>query len=150
MDLQIRQARAEDAQVIAAFNRAMAEETEGKVLDSEISVGGVRAMLERPHLGTYLLAESEGRPVGSLMITTEWSDWRDGFFWWVQSVYVLPECRRQGIYRRLYGHVRASARAQPDVCGIRLYVDRDNEQAQQTYEKLGMEKTGYRLYEERL
>lgn len=150
MDIHIRQARAEDAETIAGFNRSMAIETEGMVLDGEISVGGVRAMFERPELGTYLLAESGGQPVGSLMITSEWSDWRNGFFWWVQSVYVLPRCRRQGIYRRLYAHVRASARAQPDVCGIRLYVDQDNEKARQTYEKLGMEKTCYRLYEERL
>ena len=150
MDLRIRQAGPDDAETLAAFNRAMAAETEAKGLDEEISVQGVRALLERPQHGSYLLAEAEGRAVGSLMVTTEWSDWRNGFFWWVQSVYVRPDCRRQGVYRELYAHVRGSARAQTNVCGIRLYVENENESAQRTYENLGMTKTGYRLYEELL
>jgi ribosomal protein S18 acetylase RimI-like enzyme len=146
----IRGGRPEDAEVIAGFNRAMAEETEAKKLDHGISVAGVRALLERPQHGTYTVAESGGEVVGSLMITTEWSDWRNGFFWWVQSVYVIPSFRRQGVYRALYGHVRMSARCQTDVCGIRLYVENENTGAQKTYESLGMQKTGYRLYEELL
>jgi len=150
VDLRIRQAGPDDAETLAAFNRAMAAETEAKGLDETISVQGVRALLERPQHGSYLLAESEGRAVGSLMVTTEWSDWRNGFFWWVQSVYVRPDCRRQGVYRALYAHVRGSARAQTNVCGIRLYVENENEGAQRTYENLGMTKTGYRLYEELL
>ena len=149
-ELSIRGARPDDAEIIAGFNRAMAEETEAKKLDDGISVAGVRALLERPQHGTYLVAEREGEIVGTLMITTEWSDWRNGFFWWVQSVYVLPAHRRQGVYRALYEHVRISARCQTDVCGIRLYVEGDNTKAQQTYESLGMKKTGYRLYEEEL
>ena len=98
----------------------------------------------------YLVAEQGDEIVGSLMVTTEWSDWRNGFFWWVQSVYVRPEFRRQGVYRALYTEVRIHAKAQPDVCGIRLYVENENEGAQKTYEALGMKKTGYRLYEEEI
>ena len=146
----IRGGRPEDAEVIAGFNRAMAEETEAKKLDLGISVSGVRALLERPQNGRYLVAEQGDEIVGSLMVTTEWSDWRNGFFWWVQSVYVRPEFRRQGVYRALYTEVRIHAKAQPDVCGIRLYVENENEGAQKTYEALGMKKTGYRLYEEEI
>ena len=149
-DFTIRGGRPEDAEVIAGFNRAMAEETEAKKLDLGISVSGVRALLERPQNGRYLVAEQGDEIVGSLMVTTEWSDWRNGFFWWVQSVYVRPEFRRQGVYRALYTEVRIHAKAQPDVCGIRLYVENENDSAQKTYEALGMKKTGYRLYEEEI
>jgi ribosomal protein S18 acetylase RimI-like enzyme len=148
MEFTTRAGRPDDAELLAGFNQAMAVETEGKLLDGEIAAAGVRAALERPENGNYLIAEHDGTPVGSLMVTTEWSDWRNGFFWWVQSVYVVPEFRKQGVYRSLYAHVRIHAKSQPDVCGIRLYVENENLGAQKTYERLGMEQTGYRLYED--
>jgi len=146
----IRKARATDAETLAGFNRAMARETESKELERDASLRGVRALLEHPEHGRYLVAEVGGDAAGSLMLTTEWSDWRNGFFWWIQSVYVQPERRRQGVYRALHEEVRRQARREGDVCGIRLYVERENGGARQVYESLGMESTGYRLYEEPL
>jgi len=136
-----------DAQALVSFNRAMARETEGKELDLEILTAGVAALLADPARGFYVVARRGGEVVGSLMITTEWSDWRCGDFWWIQSVYVRPEARRQGVYRRLYDFVRARAAATDGVCGFRLYVERGNHRAQQTYEALGMRETVYRMYE---
>src|SRR6185503_19691231 len=104
--MRIRLARPGDARAIAAFNAAMALETEGKRLFAEVIGAGVRALLRRPKAGFYLLAETKAEIAGVLMITTEWSDWRNGAFWWIQSVYVRPEFRRQGVYRRLYRHVQ--------------------------------------------
>lgn len=146
----IRPATESDAPPIVAFNRAMAVETEDKELPLDAATRGVAALFTYPERGFYLVAESGGVVVGSLMITTEWSDWRNGMFWWVQSVYVRPEARRQGIYRALYEYVRQKASATADVCGIRLYVERENTGAQRVYETLGMQPTSYRLYEELL
>jgi len=137
-----------DVETIADFNEAMAVETEDKSLDGETLRAGVRSMMEAPDRGFYLVAEREGRVVGSLMITTEWSDWRNGAFWWVQSVYVRPDARRQGIYSELYAEVKRRAASADDVCGIRLYVEKDNAPARATYETLGMTETAYRMYEE--
>jgi ribosomal protein S18 acetylase RimI-like enzyme len=95
-----------------------------------------------------VVAEENGRIVGGLMITFEWSDWRSGWFWWIQSVYILPEARGRGIYRLLYDFVKAMALDRQDVCGFRLYVEKENERAQRVYEKLGMEATYYLMYEE--
>ncbi|HKA39395.1 MAG TPA: GNAT family N-acetyltransferase, partial [Burkholderiales bacterium] len=103
---------------------------------------------DRPELGFYVVAQRNGDIVGSLMVTTEWSDWRNGSFWWIQSVYVLPQARRQGIYRRLHEFVKAEAGRKGDVCGFRLYVERGNVPAQNTYASLGMVETEYKLYEE--
>ena len=146
--INIRRAELEDVEAIAHFNSAMAYETEGKALLTEVITAGVRRLLDTPELGFYLMAEVEGDVAGSLMITTEWSDWRNGIFWWVQSVYVRPEYRRQGVYRSLYQFVKHLAAEDAGVCGFRLYVERDNTKAQQTYASLGMEKTPYLLFEE--
>ncbi|MCX7590833.1 MAG: GNAT family N-acetyltransferase [Kiritimatiellae bacterium] len=146
----VRLAELADAEVIAGFNREMAKETEDKSLDHQILSAGVRTLLLNPHLGFYCVAEKDGEIVGCLMVTSEWSDWRDGTFWWIQSVYVRPEHRRQGVYRRLYHFVKKKAREDPTVCGLRLYVERGNMAAQRTYQALGMRETSYLVYEEML
>lgn len=144
----LRLAVASDAAVLTAFNRAMARETEGKDLVPEVVAAGVASLLAQPQYGFYVVAEVAGEVVGALLVTTEWSDWRNGLFWWIQSVYVLPDCRRRGIYRRLYQFVKELARDAGNVCGFRLYVERENAIAQQTYRSLGMSETHYRLFEE--
>ena len=144
----LRRGEPRDADTIAAFNAAMALETEGKELLPEVIGAGVRRLMETPSLGFYIVAEHGGRVVGCLMITTEWSDWRNGLFWWVQSVYVEKEFRRQGVYRRMYDHVRELARADPAICGFRLYAEKDNAAAHATYTSLGMKETDYLLWEE--
>lgn len=143
----IRPMRAADVETVAAFNAAMARETEDLALDLDTLRRGVRAMLDDPSKGTYRLAELDGRVVGQLMITLEWSDWRCGFWWWIQSVYVAPEARRRGVYRALFESVLADARARPDVRGVRLYVEHENHRAQQVYEALGMKRGRYVFYE---
>lgn len=149
-DLTIRTATADDADLLVQFNQAMAQETEHKTLDPETVQGGVETMLTERDQGFYLVAVRKERVVGSLMITTEWSDWRNGMFWWVQSVYVRPEARRTGVYSALHRTVRERAQKATDVCGLRLYVEKDNETARETYESLGMTQTSYRMYEELL
>ncbi|HEV2606514.1 MAG TPA: GNAT family N-acetyltransferase [Xanthomonadaceae bacterium] len=148
----IRDARAADAAPIARWMIAMAWETEHKALDPDIVARGVYAVFEQPARGRYFIAERnvDGAvvSVGVLMLTHEWSDWRDGDWWWIQSVYVQPASRRSGVYRALYGHVHALAQATPDVCGLRLYVERDNANAQRTYAALGMGDAGYAIFEE--
>ncbi|MCP5150860.1 MAG: GNAT family N-acetyltransferase [Ectothiorhodospiraceae bacterium] len=147
-DVRIRAATIDDAEAIAGFNRAMARETEDRDLDPGRVGPGVRAVLEHPERGFYLVAEHQGRPVAGLMVTYEWSDWRNGNFWWLQSVYVQPDYRRQGLYRRLYSAVRERAGAAGNVCGFRLYVEQENARAQATYRALGMGETGYLMFEE--
>ena len=145
--MRIRLATPDDAAVLIAFNVAMALETEGKELLPEVIGAGVRSLLGNRAAGFYVIAE-EDRAVGSLMVTNEWSDWRNGSFWWIQSVYVRPESRRRGIYRALYRHVQELAAQDPKVCGFRLYVERENSHAQATYRALGMNETRYLVYEE--
>jgi ribosomal protein S18 acetylase RimI-like enzyme len=145
--MRIRLATPADAGVLIEFNAAMAFETEGKELLTDVIGAGVRSLLGNPAAGFYLLAEQDSA-VGSLMITKEWSDWRNGTFWWIQSVYVRPEFRRQGVYRNLYRHVQELASKDPAVCGFRLYVERENERAQATYSALGMKPTHYLVFEE--
>ncbi|MBC8141281.1 MAG: GNAT family N-acetyltransferase [Armatimonadetes bacterium] len=147
MEIIVRAATDTDATTIAQFNRAMAQETEHKTLDEGTVNAGVRGLLTRPDYGFYLVAESEGRVIGCLLVTFEWSDWRNGLFWWIQSVYVRPEARRRGVFRALYRAVEAKADENENVCGLRLYVERDNAAAQETYRALGMEETAYRLFE---
>jgi GNAT superfamily N-acetyltransferase len=149
-EITLRPARPADAPTLAAFNTAMALETEGKHLNPQTVLRGVQAVFDEPSLGFYVVAEAEGQVVAGLMITTEWSDWRAAHFWWIQSVYVQPAWRRQGIFRRLYGTVRQMALQRVDVCGLRLYVEGENLAGQQTYEALGMSQTSYALYEEML
>jgi ribosomal protein S18 acetylase RimI-like enzyme len=146
-ELTIRNAAPTDLEIVAANNRAMALETEGKALDGPTILRGVAALLAERAKGFYLLAERDGAVVGQLMVTFEWSDWRDGTFWWIQSVYVAPPARRAGVYRALYARLLAMAREDGGVCGIRLYVDRTNARAQATYAALGMDRAHYELYE---
>jgi ribosomal protein S18 acetylase RimI-like enzyme len=126
----------------------MALETEGKTLDAATLANGVTAVFKDTAKGFYVVAEDEGQILGGLMVTTEWSDWRNGWFWWIQSVYIQPKGRGQGIYRLLYEFVKQQAANAGGVCGFRLYVEKENELAQAVYEKLGMEKTYYLMYEE--
>jgi ribosomal protein S18 acetylase RimI-like enzyme len=148
--IQVRKAVADDWEVIARFNRAMAMETEKKELPLPIITAGVQAVFRNPGYGFYAVAEIDKNIVGCLMVTPEWSDWRNGVFWWIQSVYVQPELRKQGVYRALYEFVKNAAQENPEVCGFRLYVEKENLRAQKTYRALGMEETAYRLYEETL
>ena len=147
MSVHIRKAEPRDAIAIAAFNQAMAQETEGKALLPEVITAGVNTLIQTPALGFYLVAEIDAQPVASLMVTMEWSDWRNGLFWWIQSVFVAPEYRRQGIYRQMYAYVKELAEQEPNVCGWRLYVERNNARAQETYAALGMTETPYRMFE---
>ena len=148
MRIEVRRAVAGDIDQIVEFNLAMARESEDKGLDAETLRAGVAAVLTEPTNGFYLMAEADGQPAGSLMVTTEWSDWRNGRFWWIQSVFVAPEHRRIGIYSRLHDSVRRAAQADGQCCGLRLYVERNNIGAQATYASLGMAPTHYDLFEE--
>jgi len=150
INIGVRPAAAHDVNFIVRSNRAMAAETEDIGLDDATLKNGVEYLLAHPREGRYLVAEVDGRPAGTLMITFEWSDWRNGRFWWIQSVYVDAAFRRQGVYRAMHDAVRDLARGDAQVCGIRLYVEKDNTIARQTYEHLGMLETHYRLYEESL
>jgi len=144
----VRPATLADLETLVEFNLAMAWESEDKGLDPARLRGGISSLLHAPAEGFYLVAERDGSAAGSLMVTYEWSDWRDGRFWWIQSVYVRPERRRQGIYTALHQRVLELARQDGRACGIRLYVEQDNRGAMATYESLGMAQTHYRLYEE--
>jgi ribosomal protein S18 acetylase RimI-like enzyme len=145
--VQIRPATPADADCIVRFNLLLALETEDLHLDPQTVAHGVAALLCDNAKGTYFVAENEGRVDGQLLITYEWSDWRNGNLWWLQSVYVATERRGHGIFKTLYQHVLALARKDPDVCGVRLYVDAANKHAQHVYRQLGMKKTDYELYE---
>ena len=150
LEIVVRNATRDDLNTLVKYNAAMAKETEGKTLDLELLSKGVSAVLDRDNLGFYLMAEVDCRPVGQLMITTEWSDWRNGFVWWLQSVYVEPEFRRRGVFRRLYETLRDEALDEGGVVGLRLYVEEHNRIAQETYRGLGMESGGYVVMEEML
>lgn len=145
----IRKAGMTDAGAISRFNQAMALETEGRALLPERIDAGVSHLLRQPALGFYVVAADDaGTIVGCLLVTHEWSDWRCGLFWWIQSVYVEVDWRRRGVYRDLYRFVRELGEADPAVCGWRLYVEKENKVAQQTYAALGMEPTDYLIYEQ--
>lgn len=148
MSIPIRPAFLADALLLADWAKAMAFETERKILADDDISPGVRRAIEQVGLARYFIAELDGRPAGCLMLTYEWSDWRNGLWWWIQSVYVKPECRRQGVYRALYAHVQALAENDGDVQGIRLYVEKENQTAQQTYLSLGMHDSHYRVFEQ--
>ena len=143
----IRRAAPADAAFIAESNIAMALETEGMALAPAVVHPGVAAVLADSSLGFYLIAEIGGQPAGQLMVTFEWSDWRNGLWWWIQSVYVRPEYRRRGVYSALHRHVEEAAREADGVCGLRLYVERENTTAQQVYRSLDMYPTRYHMYE---
>lgn len=144
----LRRAAPGDADRLVDFAVAMALETEHKALARDTVDAGIRAFLDDPGLGECLVAvDGSGEVVGTLSVTFEWSDWRNGHFWWIQSVYVAPEQRRQGVFGALYAELERRARAAPDVIGLRLYVERDNARAMATYEALGMRETPYRVFE---
>jgi len=149
-EIKVRRARPQDAQIIASFNAAMAEETEGKKLELETALAGTKAVLADPEKGFYLVAEAGGELVGQMMVTHEWSDWRNADFWWLQSVYVKPEWRRQGVFRALWLQMETLARREGRVCGIRLYTSKSNTVAQRTYQSLGMNESRYLLFEKML
>ena len=146
----IRRANHGDIDQLILFNQAMALETEGKTLATTTLQRGVKAVLDDPSLGFYLVAENANETVGSLMITTEWSDWRAKHFWWIQSVFVAKAARRQGVYRALFQEVQNLATADGEVAGIRLYVEKNNYTAQTTYQQLGMHENDYILFENHL
>lgn len=145
--IHLRKAIPTDAATITRFNIAMALETENKRLDESIATRGVELALLRPDYALYFLAEADGRVVGQCMITYEWSDWRAGLFWWIQSVYVEPDFRGRGIFKAIYDEVQRHARASGNCCGIRLYVEEHNTPAISTYRKLGMQPSGHVVYE---
>jgi GNAT superfamily N-acetyltransferase len=138
-----------DLELLAQFNQQMAAETEGKALDADTLLQGVRHVLEDEQHGFYWVADNGEQIVGQLMVTFEWSDWRNAPFWWVQSVYVHKEYRQKGVYKRLYNEIRTMA-LEAGACGLRLYVEKENEIAQQVYLNQGMEMTYYRMMEESL
>lgn len=147
-NFRIRTASPGDAAALISFNQAMALETEGKQLEAKKITSGVEAVFADEKKGFYVVAESEDKIVGGLMVTYEWSDWRNKWFWWIQSVYILPETRGQKLYSRMYEFVKQQAAEAGNVCGFRLYVETENVHAQKVYEALGMASSHYLMYEE--
>ena len=145
--MKTRQARMSDAAIITDFNVRMAQETEHRRVNRARVRRGVMALLKDATKGAYFLAEANGLVAGQLSITTEWSDWRNGNFWWIQSVYVAPKFRQRGVFRALYSHVHKLAKSRCDVCGLRLYVENNNTRAQNAYKRLGMKPTHYKFFE---
>ena len=137
-----------DSDALVEFNQAMALETEGKTLESEKITSGVAAVFADEKKGFYVVVEDNGRIVGGLMVTYEWSDWRNAWFWWIQSVYIRPEARGQSLYRRMYDFVKQRADHAGNVCGFRLYVETENAHAQNVYAGVGMQRSHYVMYEE--
>jgi len=146
----VRPAVHDDIDSIVAFNAAMAMETESKTLSPDILRAGVAAVFDDPRRGFYRVAEVDGVVAGCLMITFEWSDWRNGDWWWLQSVYVKPEFRRGGVFRALYDDIERAAKAAPRVVGVRLYVEKENRRAQETYASLGMHEADYLMFAKNL
>ena len=146
--MKIRLANSNDVDALVEFNQAMAMETERKKLDPGILRPGVEAVFNDEAKGFYVVTEADGKIVGGLLVTFEWSDWRNGWFWWIQSVYVLPDYRGQAIYPGMYDFIKALADGRGNVCGFRLYVERENETARRVYDKAGMHESYYRMYEE--
>ncbi len=144
----IRPARLDDLDLIVVFNARLALETESKTLDRSVLELGVRAAIAEPERLRYWIAERDGVIAGQAANTREWSDWRNGWIWWLQSVYVAEPHRSAGVFRALYHQIRAEAQAQPDVIGLRLYVEHANARAQDAYTRLGMSPGGYEVFEE--
>ena len=147
MEINIRKGQPSDAKIIAEFQLLMAKETEDITLDSPTVNKGVQAIFDKPGLGQYFVAELEGKIVASLMTTFEWSDWRNSTVWWIQSVYVLPEYRQNGIFKKMYGYIKEEVLRLEDVSGIRLYMVHTNSRAAKVYENVGMDGERYRLFE---
>ena len=147
-DVTVRPARASDLETLVRFSAAMAEETEGRTLDPDRLRRGTAAVLASSEYGYYLVAEMASQVIAQLLLTYEWSDWRNGVFWWIQSVYVEPAMRRRGVYRTMHEFVLRDAQRREDVCGIRLYVAKANGGAQTAYVRAGMGLTAYQVYEQ--
>lgn len=146
MPLAIRRATSADAPTVVDFNARLAQESEDKTLDRAVLTSGVAQALADEHKCRYFLAEDAGAVVGQMMVTYEWSDWRNGWIWWIQSVYVVAEARRCGVFKALYEHIRQTALTQ-GVVALRLYVDQSNDGAKKTYARMGMEATEYVVLE---
>ena len=146
-DTTIRNATRDDIAFLADCNLAMARESEQKLLARDVLTRGIVAVFDHPERGFYIIAERGGKRVGSLLITHEWSDWRNGGWWWIQSVYVAPDARRSGVFSAMYREIERRARAGEGVIGLRLYVEKENSRAQATYAALGMEPAYYSLYQ---
>jgi ribosomal protein S18 acetylase RimI-like enzyme len=149
-EIKVRKATAAEAGRIADYNRALAMETEGLALNERTVVAGVVALMGHPERGFYLVGEVDGAVAGCLLVTYEWSDWRNKMFWWIQSVYVKPELRGRGVYSALYEQAKELAAQAGNVCGFRLYVHTSNVRAQEVYQTLGMQQTEYLVCEEML
>ena len=147
MEITVRPAIHDDIEFLVRGNAQMALETENLSLDMDRLRRGVHAVFDDSSRGFYLIAEVNGSRAGQMMITSEWSDWRNGVFWWIQSVYTVPEFRRRGVFHALYAEATALAQKSGSVCGLRLYVDAHNLQAQAIYRRCGMHETAYRLFE---
>tara|TARA_Y100000748_G_scaffold105048_2_gene87676 strand:- start:1359 stop:1811 length:453 start_codon:yes stop_codon:yes gene_type:complete len=145
--LKITQPGIEDINSLVNFNIKMAKETENKILNKKIVTKGVSEVLTDTTLGYYVIAKNKNTILGSLMITYEWSDWRNGMFWWIQSVYVEKEYRQQGVYKQMYSYIKDKALKDNSCTGIRLYVEQENKIAQSVYTKLEMKETHYKLFE---
>lgn len=146
-NIAVRVATSADAEFLVRGNAEMALETEHLSLDFDCLRDGVHAVFENPALGVYFVVMVGTRRAGMMMITYEWSDWRNGVFWWIQSVFVEPGFRSQGVFTALYRYVQNLARATPGVAGLRLYVENSNNQAQNTYQRVGMKRTDYQMFE---
>ncbi|MGH7164265.1 MAG: GNAT family N-acetyltransferase [Nitrospiraceae bacterium] len=148
----VRPARPDDIDALVTFSAAMARETEGRELELERLRRGTLAVFGSPERGFYLVAELSGEPsgrlIGQLMVTYEWSDWRNATFWWIQSVYVHPSWRRRGVYRRMHECILHQARSRSDVCGVRLYVEKNNAVAHTAYDHVGLSRSGYVVFED--
>ena len=147
MTVVIRDATPADHSLIVDFNARLADETEGKILNRSLLTPGVSAILADRDKGRYWIAMVDGEAAGQIMVTYEWSDWRNGMLWWIQSVYIRSEFRRRGVFSALYGHVESLVKADPAACGIRLYVEKSNLRAQDTYRNLGFTEPGYLVME---
>lgn len=152
-NVKIRRAAISDVEIISAFNAALARETEARILDGHLLRAGVESVLHDPHKGWYAVAVEQSdaalsKIVGQILVTFEWSDWRNGYFWWLQSLYVDQRYRQQGVFRQLYDYVDGQARENAEkVCGFRLYVERKNHSAHQAYAHMGLQETPYQMYE---
>ena len=146
-EIAVRRARPDDADFLVHGNSEMALETEQITLDRNRLALGVTALFSDPAKGFYIVAEVDGRRAGQMMITYEWSDWRNGTFWWIQSVFVEPELRGQGVFKALYHYIEDAARHDGGVCGLRLYVESENQRAQATYSRVGMRRASYDFFE---
>ncbi len=147
MNTTIRKGNPKDIGVIAGFQRAMALETENITLNPEVLSNGIKAVFDDPSKGQYFVTEINKKVIASLMITYEWSDWRNSTVWWLQSVYVLPEFRRSGIFRKMYLFIKAEVESNSGVSGLRLYLVTSNHKAASTYEAVGMDGNRYRMFE---